>query len=228
MNRFIFVLLLLPMLAISCKEEDCCVIPEGASLNVFARPEKGAESRYIAFVGEKFYDTTQSQVTYLADTLVVTVLDRSGNTFRIQERFSEGSQLLQRIRSGEISLDSVFTYDMVRRDDRWEFIYAEADHFKAPLFNFFHEPQLTLSLSAQADTCQVVGAKILNCTGQVRVQDWPSRGRIYPEILGYQDQNQIIFDGPAYTWMYGPQAGMVMTYTVSPWSQQWSGWEWLE
>ena len=135
-----------------------------------------------------------------------------------------------KIRSGEIGADSVATYTLKRNGDEWEFTSDQENGFSSIMFEYFQN-SFTLPLTRiEENRLEPLGWKVnpqyQDTAGHVI--DFPYRGQTFSHVNVIHDANQIIVDGPSYTWIYGKDIGLVRFYQVSPWTQQGYGWEWIE
>ena len=236
MNKSVWIMIAGLMLVCAACQPDCICPPPTAdpNTNVFSAPYTGKMSRYVFFKGEKYWDRALNDFEYGNDTLEVEIISsRRSKYFRVEERFSTGSAIMKKIRNAEIAMDSVYQYDLTRHEDQWIFesgSKGQYQPFPSPLLGFRLEDTFRLAIvpPIELKECDAIGKKIFDCRDFAKISNWQFGQQLYDPILIYFGMDEIIADGPSYVWYYSERAGIPQAFTISSWTQQWQGWEWIK
>lgn len=183
----------------------------------------GQKSWYLGFEGGSSYDPDNATFGYLQDTLTVEVL----------EALAEGFVFLERIRPGSTSLklwqDSIKYLVAIRQDSIT--IDNTLDGI-AVVSSIIPTGQFPLPLKpVQENETQIEGVITTSSVQDLYqagfVVGHSQQNRRYERLNIIIDRSDTVVDGPAYTVLYSEEAGVVRSFSTSPWTGQSQGWDFL-
>ena len=246
MKNVCFLLFALLILAPGCKEEK---LPEPAppvpkvkvreSLHqktslpavwdnpiVFCGLEVGQKSRYLFLTGVNYWDPSDANIEYHADTLVAEIIAEDSAGFLVKEYLTAGSAA----HPGILFPDSVFHYYLdVEGTLLHVFPASDANWYFSRLF-FNREMTLNL-LDTGSEQTELTGWKTTlpycECYREAWCEDCEVLGTTYDRLNIVIENTGMQVDGPGFTLAYAAAYGLARSTIVSWWTQSGSGWDLL-
>ncbi len=187
----------------------------------------GQQSRYIRFTATTLYTEEIPTVTYQQDTLLVTVVSAIDSGFVFQETMTPGSISIQ---NDSLYVLESASYHVAIRNDELYISALSGNYYESNLFLIRHQPLLLGPI--QENRMELAGVKVV-----LEAQDLQETGyllhheqfkTIYPHLNLIKDWSATAVDGPGYTMVYSPDAGIVRTFTTSAWTGTSVGWDLFE
>ena len=234
MNSAPFPLIIIQLILLflySCEEVDCCAqtsITAMPSSNVFREPSIGKISKYVGISGNSYFDLENQEFTYTGDTLEIQIKESLPNGFLVEERLSPFSETQQRIQSGEILSEFMFEFSLFLRESGLEFLSNNERNFGSRLFSRYVQSGFVLSsLNDGRKACMSKGIKLDPCTRNGKLENWEYQGVNQEEVFFFYDDSFSNLQRLAYGWIYHPNGGIYLTFSVDPQTQIWTGWLWI-
>ncbi|HRW74387.1 MAG: hypothetical protein H6568_08090 [Lewinellaceae bacterium] len=196
----------------------------------------GQESAFIRFTGDQYFVSGNSNITYYADTLVMTVVSEDNGIYTLSESLTPNS----------VSVVN----DLLPAADTTYFLRATVDQdtfWIEPLTGdygiswFFGEVAKRNSnyskyvvgglplIDFQGQEVAFLGWKTTHPYGEVykeaHMVDQALLGTVYPFLNVLIDNAAMAYDGPGFTMIYEPKGRLVRTSVVNWWTQSGGGWD---
>lgn len=186
----------------------------------FDAPEVGQVSTYIHFEGSNF-GATNSSINYTADTLVVSLITKSGNVFTFQERITEGSTV------NSIPNSYIDGHDMLKTSE-WAIISDSLVFTGGETFLFWLGRQalpFTLSDDATNRTLITWGTNSNSFGSPFNITSGKINDFNYNDIIGAYDVLDIPEDGDGFEVLYNRPFGVMRSSTFGPQTLAGFGWD---
>jgi len=221
MKKSIFLFALILPLIFACREKTTPK-PQGenkAAPISFEAPAVGQQSIYLAYVGQNDRSNGPTPLTYTGDTLHLTMVSQSGNTFTAEARYSQSADTftyLFNFRNDSLVIElSPGTTGFPKFID---FGFLPAALPLAPISS----PQLSLTYADLSQHC-------FGATCFAHTLNHVQLGKTYPSLNLTAYYGDMAFDGPGHYIIYSKAEGIVRSTTVNAWTKGESGWDlWVQ
>jgi hypothetical protein len=194
----------------------------------FAVPKVGQVSRYVKFTGGNYHDTGNYTITYLPDTLEVSIVQVTDSGLVVEEKYSQGSKARKDPKTWDA--DSVFTYAFnFLGDSLWRSLSLRSfshlgwpgQHITSPL---------KLPLASINDTVVTFvlwksSFHYCECYNQGYTVNYNQLGRQYARLNVIVDDTPMQTDGSGITLLYSRTDGLVRSSGASWWTGEVIGWD---
>jgi hypothetical protein len=236
--HIIMVVMLITLIIVSGCDNSIEPLP---GKSIFGNLEVGNVSYYVGFEGEDYFDSTNINFHYTEDTLIVKVLDLDSNGFLIGVQYTEGSTLIQRIKSGEFDsrshlpiTESEF-YVNIKNDSLIIQPPHESEAFKYTILfgdiSIYYTYKLPLS-QITTNKIKIRGWKTsvpyCECDSEGYIENFKILNNKYSYVNAIVDDSPMGYDASGKTFIYSQQYGIVRTYDVSWWFKTGTGWDFLK
>lgn len=186
----------------------------------FEKPSVGQVSTYIHFEGYDF-GSSNSAIDYTEDTLLVSLIAKSGNNFTFQERITNGSAVYG------ISTPYIEGHDMLKTSE-WQVLNDTLRLTGGSTFLYWKEIEgLPFELSEDANTSSLRTWGPTNSTQNppFKIASGNINGFAYKDIIAAYASLTIIIDGDGFETIYNSPFGIVRTSQISSQTFNGVGWD---
>ena len=166
----------------------------------------GQQSKFVRFAGIDYFSSSGAGVSYQPDTLLLEVSAQQGNGFILSERFN--SRLV--------------TYLLMQSAESFTILRADTLYGNDPqIFPVWVGKPLTLANRSTSQEIYLVGrhtsVEPCECNAEGSIADYTHLGRQFGRVNVLVKNWGMRGDGPGYTVIYSPTAGIIRSSAVSPW-----------
>ena len=191
-----------------------------AGVNIFASGEIGHISYFVRFDSNiRFKDGLwkHEDITYLGDTLEVTLVDKSGNTFTVEERYTQGStSYLKAQNTPDIPVESGFLLTPTTKGWIVEPLKREKQAISL-LFGYFEAFELPKQTKGNF----------------MNIEQWEDKFDLelldsrYSSVSLSYNYGPMAYDGAGLQWFYTDSKEMIRMAFIGAMIPHGSGWDWL-
>lgn len=204
-----------------------CTASPGLQPVIFKSLSVGQKSRFVFFTGENYFDTSGLNFQFHPDTLVLEIVEKEGDKFRVRECITPGSQP----HADLIFPDSVLFYQLGVENN---FLRPRRtpDNTGIVFSRLFFTREIPLPLDEiTSQSMQLKGWKTAPANNGLYQEGFcencEHNGVTYPWLNFVVDNTDMAVDGWGFTWVYATNGGLVRCFYVNPWTGEGSGWELL-
>ncbi len=211
-----------------CKKETSCGPVSAGNPIQFDQLAVGQSSRYLGLLGEKYFQSSTGDFVYTDDTLVLTIVDKGANGYRIAEEVRYNGDVDDWMAPEK---DSVYYYFLDVKDDTLKIYPEGTTYLKSRLFHYA-AGTTGLSLAPVADPkIQISGWKTdlsyCECFRNGYAADYSLFNLEYDRLNVVIDNRSMAFDANGETYVYAGKYGIVRASTYSWWTSTGYGWDLL-
>lgn len=206
---------LLPLWLFLAGCTDFGVVPSEVNL---LKLSVGQRSRYVRFAGTDYYASSQQNISFQPDTLVLEVTGEVGGGFVVGETFK----------------GQTVEYFMVLDGEYLTISRPEPSFESLQLFEVLGwNRSLKLPLKIDGPQIHMVGwhtsLEYCECYGEGYLSNYQLLSSTYARANVVVDNRAMAGDGPGYTWIYSRESGIIRSSWVSWWPpNQAGGWALLK
>jgi len=205
-------------------------LPDEGDIN-FEDLKVGQRSRFVQFEMTYSYETKETNVTYLTDTLVVAITEKNEDHWIVKEFLTQNSISRTDKSSGwGTMIDSIFQSNLSLEGDSIHFYRNPEDWFVT--FAFHQEQKFPLSLISDEGPENNSGLPLFSISNASRwteyLKNYNHYDIVFPRLNIYFNYKEVAFDGWGYTYVYGPSNGLIRVAWVSAWTtNEADGWDFI-
>ena len=177
----------------------------------FEKPAVGQVSTFIHFEGFDF-GSVNSSIDYTGDTLIVSLIAKSGRNYTFQERITDGSAVYSE------SSAYIESHDMLKISE-WEVVgdslrFIDGNTF----FYWLGRESLPFSLSETAinSTLRKFGTSSISFDAPFNILNGSINDFNHEDIIGAYDVIDIPVDGDGYEMLYNKPFGIIRSSRFGP------------
>ena len=186
----------------------------------FEKPSVGQESTYIHFMGYEF-GSLNSDIDYTEDTLLVSLIAKSGSNFTFQERIADGSAVYG------VSSPYIDGHDMLKTSE-WEVVGDSLRFIDGNTFLYWPGREslpFILSDAALNNTLRTWGTSSNSFEAPFKLLNGSINDFNHEEIIGAYDVIDTPVDGFGYEMLYNKPFGMIRSSRFGPETLDGFGWD---
>lgn len=218
----LLLVLIVPVL-ISCSD-DSSTKRESASMNLDGL-EVGQKFYYSLFFGEGYHDEDRNNFTYTGDTLELEILEATGGSYLVSERFTEDSELsASTIKNYGRGTDSIYQNWWHFRND--SLILEISSRFGGS--HIMHNRALSLENYTTTEV-DIIGWmtswEYIEDDRELFTTDYKLFDSTYDRLNVYINNQAMAGDGPGNTCVYSKEEGVIRSVIYSWWTGEGYGWD---
>lgn len=223
---------------VSCDKEGDDDMPkpqpiESNKIN-FESLEVGQKSIYIRLMGENYYDDSNNNFEYLADTLIVEVTEKTDTGFVFQDYLTPASRSLTEPNWEKRYWDAnkVNTYHIAVKDNQISATSLSEEQYGSSHIGYLNDENAALSFTPITENPMTIeGWKVIGPHNESYSEGYAENYSLFG--IFYDRLNIVInnvpmqVDGPGTTTVYNKNSGIVRISTYSAWTGEAWGWDLL-